>query len=211
MTEYTVSLQAYAKAVLHCAKHPWTTVHGLFLAEKKDGRIRFVDAVPLAHNWTNLTPMFDVALQQVQQYAKAKGLTVSGYYVAYEDTKATQLSASGPLLAKALVDADESAVAFVVDAKKLAPGSSKAALVPYVFADPQWKEQSNGFAEAGKGGAAGTKGASFVLENNRILAATRKLVDERAEVFVYDFDEHMDDVSLDWLQNSALSELIRTT
>ncbi|KAJ1773454.1 hypothetical protein IW140_001615 [Coemansia sp. RSA 1813] len=210
MAEYTVSLQAYTKAVLHCAKHPWATVHGLFLAEKKDGKIRFVDAVPLAHNWTNLTPMFDVALQQVQQYAKTKGLSVCGYYVAYEDTKTMQLSASGGLLAKTLLDADESTVAFVIDAKKLAPESGKAALIPHVFADPQWKEQSSAFAESGKS-AAGTKGVSFVLENNRVLAATRKLVDERAEVFVYDFDEHMDDVSLDWLQNSMLSERIKTT
>ncbi|KAJ2583558.1 hypothetical protein EV177_010160, partial [Coemansia sp. RSA 1804] len=57
----------------------------------------------------------------------------------------------------------------------------------------------------------GTKGASFVLENNRVVAVTRKLVDERAEVWVHDFDEHLDDVSLDWLQNQALSERIRTT
>ncbi|KAJ2759331.1 hypothetical protein H4S06_002283 [Coemansia sp. BCRC 34490] len=209
MTEYTVSVQAYAKAVLHCAKHPWATVHGLLLAEKKEGKIRFVDAVPLAHNWTNLTAMFDVALQQAQQYAKTKGLSVCGYYVAYEDTKATQLSASGALLAKTLVEADESTVAFVVDAKKLTPGSSAAAFVPYVYAEPQWKEQSSAFGESGKG--SGTKGASFVLENNRVVAVTRKLVGERAEVWVHDFDEHLDDVSLDWLQNQALSERIRTT
>ncbi|KAJ2557755.1 hypothetical protein EV175_001157 [Coemansia sp. RSA 1933] len=205
MAEYTVSLQAYSKAVLHCAKYPWATVHGLFLAEKKADRIRVVDAVPLAHNWTSVAPMFDVALQQVQQYAKGKGLCVIGYYVAYEDARATQLSGSGSLLAKALVDADDSAVAFVVDAKKLGPGSGKAALVPYVFADSQWKEQSGAFAEAAKG----TKGTSFVLENSRVLAATRKLVDERAEVLVFDFDEHMDNVSLDWLQNAALNELIK--
>ncbi|KAJ2411589.1 hypothetical protein GGF41_006321, partial [Coemansia sp. RSA 2531] len=119
MTEYTISLQAYAKAVLHCAKYPWATVHGLFLAEKKDGKVRMVDAIPLAHNWTQLSPMFDVALQQAQVYAKTKGWSIGGYYVAYEDTESTQLSASGALLARAVSASNEGVVAFVIDAKKL--------------------------------------------------------------------------------------------
>ncbi|KAJ1996230.1 hypothetical protein GGI25_002220 [Coemansia spiralis] len=208
MIEYTVSLQAYAKAILHCAKYPWATVHGLFLAEKKDGKIRFVDALPLAHNWTSLTPMFDVALQQAQLYAKTKGLAVCGYYVANEDTGATQLSAAGSLLAKTLIAVDDSTVAFVVDAKKLAPESTRAALVPYVYSESQWKEQSGAFSDTK--GSSGTKGAAFVLENNRVLVATRKLIDERAEVGVHDFDEHVDDVSLDWLQNTTISERIKT-
>ncbi|KAJ2329767.1 hypothetical protein GGI00_003863 [Coemansia sp. RSA 2681] len=207
MTEYTISLQAYAKAVLHCAKYPWATVHGLLLAEKKDGKVRMVDAIPLAHNWTQLTPMFDVALQQVQAYVKAKGWSVGGYYVAYEDTEATQLSASSALLARAVAAAgDEGAVAFVVDAKKLGPGSTQPGLVPYLSVDSQWKEQPAAFSGAkAKGGA-----ATFVLENNRVLAATQKLVAERADIDIHDFDEHLDDVALNWLQNNALSERIRT-
>ncbi|KAJ1844440.1 hypothetical protein LPJ73_005170, partial [Coemansia sp. RSA 2703] len=74
MSEYTLSSQAYAKAVLHAAKYPWATVHGLFLGEKNGSKFRLTDAVPLAHNWTQLTPMFDVALQQVKQYASSKNL-----------------------------------------------------------------------------------------------------------------------------------------
>ncbi|KAJ2866850.1 hypothetical protein GGH94_001224 [Coemansia aciculifera] len=206
MTEYTISLQAYAKAVLHCAKYPWATVHGLFLAEKKDGKVRMVDAIPLAHNWTQLTPMFDVALQQAQVYAKTKGWSIGGYYVAYEDTETTQLSASGTLLARAVSASSEGVVAFVIDAKKLGPGSAQPGLVPYLNVDSQWKEQSGAFSGAkSKGGA-----ATFVLENNRVLASTLKLVAERADIGIHDFDEHLDDVTLDWLQNNALSERIRT-
>ncbi|KAJ1819701.1 hypothetical protein GGH91_003842 [Coemansia sp. RSA 2671] len=207
MTEYTISLQAYAKAVLHCAKYSHASVHGLLLAEKKDGKVRMVDAIPLAHNWTQLTPMFDVALQQAQLYAKAKGWSVSGYYVAYEDTETTQLSASGALLARAVsASSGEDIVAFVIDAKKLGPGSTQPGLVPYVSVDSQWKEQTAAFTGAKpKGGA-----ATFVLENNRVQAATLKLVAERADIGIHDFDEHLDDVTLDWLQNSALSERIRT-
>ncbi|KAJ2806194.1 hypothetical protein H4S07_003857 [Coemansia furcata] len=206
MTEYTISLQAYAKAVLHCAKYPWASVHGLLLTEKKDGKVRMVDAIPLAHNWTQLTPTFDVALQQAQAYAKTKGWSIGGYYVAYEDAETTQLSASGALLARAVSASNEDVVAFVIDAKKLSPGSTQPGLVPYLNVDSQWKEQASAFTGAKpKGGA-----ATFVLENNRVQAATLKLVAERADIGIHDFDEHLDDVTLDWLQNNALSERIRT-
>ncbi|KAJ2782255.1 hypothetical protein H4R18_002399 [Coemansia javaensis] len=202
MPEHTVSLQAYAKAVLHCAKYPWATVHGLFLAETRDGRIRHVDAVPLAHTWTELSPMFDVALQQAQLYAEAKGLAVSGYYVAYEETDAAQLSAAGALLAKAVLALNADAVAFVVDAKSLGPDATRAALIPFACVDSQWRRQQPGFAAAGKG-------APFVLENNRVLESTKALVAARAEIAIHDFDEHLGDVALDWLQNPVLSERIR--
>ncbi|KAI8320610.1 UPF0172-domain-containing protein, partial [Martensiomyces pterosporus] len=199
MPEYVVSSQAYSKAILHCAKYPSETVHGLVLTEKKDSKVRVVDAVPIAHNWTQLTPMFDVALQQVSAYAASKQLSIGGYYVAYEDTTATQLSASGSLLAKTVLALNEEAVAFVVNAKNLAPESTSPAFVPYVYgSDSQWKEQSGAFSGTSEKGA---KGSSFVLENNQVLITAKKLAAERAEIALHDFDEHLDNVSLDWLQN----------
>ncbi|KAJ2749382.1 hypothetical protein IWQ56_007241 [Coemansia nantahalensis] len=202
MSEHTVSLQAYAKAVLHCAKYPWAAVHGLLLTEKRDGKIRHVDAVPLAHTWTELAPMFDVALQQAQRFAASKGLSVGGYYAAYEDPSETELSAAGALLANAVLAQNADAVAFVLDAKQLAPGSTNPGLVPYVSADSQWRRAE--FA-----GAKRAAGAVFSLENSRVLAATQTLVAERAEIAVHDFDEHLGDTSLDWLLNPVLSERIR--
>ncbi|KAI9475017.1 hypothetical protein LPJ78_002858 [Coemansia sp. RSA 989] len=201
MSEHVVSLQAYAKAVLHCAKYPWATVHGLLLTETKNNKTRYVDAIPLAHSWPQLTAMFDVALQQAQLFAKTKNLKIGGYYVAYEDPNNIQLSASSSLLAKALLETNRDAVAFVINAKQLTPESSKPGLIPYVYADSKWKEQS---------GAFGDKSGGFVMENNQVLAATKRLVAERAEAIVHDFDEHLDDVALDWLQNPLLNERIKT-
>ncbi|PIA19650.1 UPF0172-domain-containing protein [Coemansia reversa NRRL 1564] len=204
MSKRTISVQAYAKAVLHCAKYPWATVHGLLLSEKKDGKVRYVDAIPLAHTWTHLTPMFDVALQQVQLYAKANGLSIGGYYVAHEDVSATQLPEFSALLAKTILGVSDDVVAFVIDAKKLAPESNEPGIIPYVNTDSQWKAVPAGFA-TNKGGS-----AEFALENNRVLATAKRLVAERAEVAIHDFDEHLDDVTLDWLQNPLLNERIRT-
>ncbi|KAJ2498927.1 hypothetical protein GGH96_003927 [Coemansia sp. RSA 1972] len=206
MSEHTVSSQAYAKAVLHCAKYPWATVQGLFLTETKDNKIRYIDAIPLSHTWTQLTPMFDIALQQAQIFAASKNLSVGGYYVAYEDPNNIQLSASSALLAKAVLAINSNAVAFVIDAKHLAPESVRSGLIPFVSVDSQWKEQAGAFDSDKKGG----KGSEFVLENNRVLVTAKRLIAERAEAAIHDFDEHLDDVSLDWLQNPLLNEQIRT-
>ncbi|KAJ2374854.1 hypothetical protein IW150_002873 [Coemansia sp. RSA 2607] len=202
MSEYTLSSQAYAKAVLHAAKYPWAMVHGLFLGEKNGSKFRLTDAIPLAHNWTQLTPMFDVALQQVKQYASSKNLVVAGYYVAYENPNTTQLSAAGALFAKTILAINPEAAAFVVDAKRfMEREDGRPALVPFVYANEQWKEQPAAFRDA--------KG-QFVLENNQVLTTARILVEERAEIGIFDFDDHLDDVSLDWLQNNVLNERIRT-
>ncbi|KAJ2303158.1 hypothetical protein IWW55_003060, partial [Coemansia sp. RSA 2706] len=152
MTEHIVSSQAYAKAVLHCAKYPWATVHGLFLTEHQDGKTRYVDAIPLAHTWPQLTPMFDVAVQQASIYAQSKQLSIGGYYVAYEDPADVQLSASSALLATALLAAGDRVVAFVIDAQQLTPESTRPGLIPFIGGDSQWKEQPGAFGE-GKGSA----------------------------------------------------------
>ncbi|KAJ2845721.1 hypothetical protein IWW36_004667, partial [Coemansia brasiliensis] len=89
--------------------------------------------------------MFDVALQQAQLFAKTKNLNIGGYYVAYEDPKDIQLSASSSLLAKALLEINHDAVAFVIDAKQLTPESLRPGLIPYVYSDSKWKEQSGAF------------------------------------------------------------------
>ncbi|KAJ1646753.1 hypothetical protein J3B02_001621 [Coemansia erecta] len=210
MPEYVVSSQAYAKAILHCAKYPWAAVQGLLLGEKKEGKFRLTDAVPLSHNWTQLTPMFDVAFQQVQIYAKSKNLVVAGFYVANEDPESVQLSASSSLLAQTIVSINPEAIAFAINAKNFKTSqSSQPALVAFSFVDSQWKEQTAAFSgSAGKGSA--KNAAIFTLENNQALTTARILVEERAEVGIFDFDEHLENVSLDWLQNSALNERIRT-
>ncbi|KAJ2286349.1 hypothetical protein IWW55_006997, partial [Coemansia sp. RSA 2706] len=65
-----------------------------------------------------------------------------------------------------------------------------------------WKEQPGAFGEG--------KGSAFRLENNQVLGTAQRLVAERAETAIHDFDEHLDDVTLDWLQNPLLNERIRT-
>ena len=55
---------AYTKLILHALKHPQQTVNGVLLGVPAlvGGTIDIVDAVPLQHHWTNLSPMMEAGL-----------------------------------------------------------------------------------------------------------------------------------------------------
>lgn len=58
---------AYAKIILHALKYPHQTVNGVLLGSPPSSDcVTIVDAVPLQHHWTNLTPMMEVGLELVR-------------------------------------------------------------------------------------------------------------------------------------------------
>ncbi len=58
---------AYAKLILHAVKYPHQTVNGVLLGHPpSSGIVVIVDAVPLQHHWTNLSPMMEVGLGMVR-------------------------------------------------------------------------------------------------------------------------------------------------
>jgi hypothetical protein len=67
-TLYTVSRRAYAKIILHAAAHACTSVNGILLAATASlntASITVTDAVPLFHTRLTLSPMLEIALEQV--------------------------------------------------------------------------------------------------------------------------------------------------
>lgn len=66
MSEVTISARAYCKIILHAAKYPYCAINGLLLAKSGcKNKLEYVDAVPLFHIALNLTPMAEVALNEV--------------------------------------------------------------------------------------------------------------------------------------------------
>lgn len=59
---------AYTKVICHALKYPDRTVNGLLLGRRPapDAPIEIVDAVPLQHHWTNLSPTMEVGLGMVR-------------------------------------------------------------------------------------------------------------------------------------------------
>lgn len=68
MVKYSVSDRAYTLPLLHAARYPSSEVCGVLLAESSSADRETIDitkAVPLFHHWTTMSPMLEVALQQV--------------------------------------------------------------------------------------------------------------------------------------------------
>lgn len=63
----TISLRCYLKILMHAFRYPHATVNGLLIMEKKkkSKANRLVDCIPLFHSGHGLTPMLEVALNQV--------------------------------------------------------------------------------------------------------------------------------------------------
>jgi hypothetical protein len=58
---------AYTKIICHALKYPHKTVNGLLLGHHPaDAPVDIVDAVPLQHHWTNLSPMMEIGLGMVR-------------------------------------------------------------------------------------------------------------------------------------------------
>lgn len=73
MTSYSISPLAYLKLMLHSAKYPANRTVGLLIGrslptESPSSKtiVGIEDAIPLVHNWTDLSPMTEAALQLVR-------------------------------------------------------------------------------------------------------------------------------------------------
>lgn len=67
MSEITLNARAYCKIILHAAKYPYCAVNGVLLAKSSaKSKLEYVDAVPLCHIALNLTPMAEIALNEVR-------------------------------------------------------------------------------------------------------------------------------------------------
>ena len=65
---------AYTKLILHALKYPHQTVNGVLLgtlSQSVGQTVDIVDAIPLQHHWTNLSPMMEVGLGLVHSTISA--------------------------------------------------------------------------------------------------------------------------------------------
>nr|GAT60111.1 predicted protein [Mycena chlorophos] len=193
MVQYSVSPEAYFKVVFHAAKYPHLPVNGVLLGKEEAGQVSIVDAIPLLHHWTSLSPMMEIGLDLAGRHAESASLQLVGYYQACERIDDVALAPVGERVAGKLREGFKNTVAFVVDGDKL--GSGEAALVPYLPEGPTWRPQS---------GAAFAPNSNFKFTSNELPQRALALVREewRHEAFG-DFDDHLEDVTIDWLRNSA--------
>ncbi|PBK83966.1 UPF0172-domain-containing protein [Armillaria gallica] len=190
MASYVISSRAYFKIFFHAAKHPHQPVNGVLVGKEEAGIVTIVDIIPLLHHWTSLSPMMEIGLDLAGRTAESMQMKLVGYYQASERIDDTALAPVGEKIASKVKEGFGAAVAFVIDGNKL--GTGDAALVPYVSQGSSWRCNPTDFAP----------GSLFQLASADLPARAVKLVKERRLHQKFgDFDDHLEDVTIDWLKN----------
>ncbi|KIJ62582.1 hypothetical protein HYDPIDRAFT_176400 [Hydnomerulius pinastri MD-312] len=197
MVSYSISHEAYVKIFLHAAKHPHKPVNGVLLGKLSSGVVTIQDVIPLLHHWTSLSPMMEIGLDLAKGHSESAGLSLVGYYQACERIDDAALAPVGERVAQQIRSQFSDAIAFVIDGDAL--GSGDAALIPYL---PQpgstsWRPQA-------LNPPAFTAGSQITLANPASPSSAVSLVrDHHLHHKFGDFDDHLEDVTIDWLRNSA--------
>ncbi|KAF5304099.1 hypothetical protein FQA39_LY01884 [Lamprigera yunnana] len=195
MSEIVFSCRAYCKIILHAAKYPYCSINGVLLAKlpsPKNKELEFVDAVPLFHNALNLTPMAEVALTQIDQVASSQGLVVAGYYMAHENLRENSIEKANHRISDKIAENFSGACLVVVDNQKLTGQLDNIALKVAQFHEGKYK-----LVDFNR----------VILDPNHTLDVCTSLLEQRSYKSLVDFDNHLDDISLDWINYSINKEI----
>ncbi|CAM9680093.1 unnamed protein product [Phaeothamnion confervicola] len=172
--------------MLHATRHPAAAVCGFLLGDSKG----VTDAIPLFHH-TPLTPLLETAAVMVEAYAKRRGegLEIVGFYSANPHLDVATLAPFVHKVAEQINDRRPGAVALLVHNKRLESPDEHALLA---FA----QDSSRTFKR--------TLAVEVVPDaTKKFNAALRR----GAAASVVDFDDHVDDVLLDWTNPAVTAGL----
>ncbi|XP_022917929.1 ER membrane protein complex subunit 8/9 homolog [Onthophagus taurus] len=193
MTELIISARAYCKIILHAAKYGHCSINGVLLAKPTKGKdVEFVDAIPLFHVALNLTPMAEIALTEIDQYANQLGLVIAGYYTAHENLKECSIEKANHKIAEKVAENFPSACMVIVENHKLNLKGDNAAIKVAQYSDGKYRQ-----VDVNK----------VSLAPKDTLGCCSQLLKERAYSHLIDFDNHLDDITEDW-KNEYLNDNI---
>lgn len=202
MAEISFSSRAYCKIILHTAKYPHCAVNGLLLGKqinKSDGKsveLRIEDAIPLFHICLHVSPMAEIALTMIDQYAITKGLILAGYYFANENINDISAEKPAHRIAEKIAENSGNTLLVAVENKEITLSMNSNPLVVLQYIDGKWKLKDITDISYDKG-----------VMHTDVLYSLLK-----AEHYknLIDFDNHLDDISLDW-QNPQIDKIIDET
>ncbi|KAG2229383.1 hypothetical protein INT48_002786 [Thamnidium elegans] len=185
MSNTKVDVHAYAVPLLHAAKYPSSAVCGVLLGTNTTDGLQVETAVPFFHHWTTLTPMLEVALKQTEIYAKKNNLVIVGCYYSNARTEDNVLPDRAIKLAETIKKNNgDKAIIFLVNNKQFSKLEQDESAITV-------KEPFN------------SEEVSLIQKDT--YSKVRGLFSSSAYNRVYDFDEHVENVSLDWLSSSKLA------
>lgn len=201
MADVIFTPRAYCKIILHAAKYPHCAINGLLLARqnnKSDGKqseLWIEDAIPLFHICLHVTPMAEIALTLADQLATSKGLVLAGYYLANEHINDLSTDRPAHRIADKIAENCSGALLVVIDNRELTLNMSSSPLRISQYVDGKWKPKDR---------------ANIFYEGVAPMNALYSLLKAEQYRNLVDFDNHLDNITYDWL-NLKLNKVIDET
>ncbi|KAG8687696.1 hypothetical protein FRC09_013345 [Ceratobasidium sp. 395] len=185
-----ISHKAYTKVIVHAAKYPHAPVNGVLIgrtSRSDSGTILVEDAIPLLHEWTSLTPTMEIGLDLARGHAESMEMNLLGYYQATQRLDDDEgLSAVGQRITSNLKEKFKDAFALVVDSASIA-STTTPPLIAYTSSGQSWTRTA--FSP------------TFTLAESDSPARALAIVRQDSTFTNFgDFDDHLQDVSVDWLR-----------
>ncbi|KZC04215.1 PREDICTED: ER membrane protein complex subunit 8/9 homolog [Dufourea novaeangliae] len=199
MADISFSSRAYSKIILHATKYPHCALNGLLLAKQKNKsdsksvELRIEDAIPLFHICLHVSPMAEIALTMVDQLATSKGLIIAGYYLANENLSDLSTDKPAHRIADKIAENYGNGLLVVIDNREITFGMNSSPLRVSQFMDGKWKLKDVTDITYDKG----------IIHTNALY----NLFKAKQYRNLIDFDNHLDNISLDW-QNRKLNKII---
>lgn len=189
--KYEIAQNAYIKLVLHSLKHPTSAVNGVLIGRVNTSNdvVEVTDAVPLFHSHIPLLPQLEISLIMIEEYFSAKGLNIVGYFHANERSDDSELGGVAKNIGDHICRYFPQAAILLLDNKKLdalKKSKDRSAILQLYVRDTSknWKlVQSDRFSLK-------EPAANLVLLD---------YIESEKWNGIVDFDDHLDDISKDWL------------
>lgn len=195
--KYEIAQNAYIKLVLHALKHKTAAVNAVLLGRlvsSTDGShtLQISDAVPLFHSQITLLPPLEIALIQIEEYYGAQDMGIVGYFHANERFDDAELSSVAKNIGDHIYRYFPQAAVILLDNKKLEslPKGKDRSPVMQLYT----KDASKNWRLAGSDGSS----QLTIKEPSANVVLLDYIASEKWQDII-DFDDHLDDISKDWL------------
>ncbi|XP_049415150.1 ER membrane protein complex subunit 8/9 homolog [Solanum stenotomum] len=194
-SNYEIHQNAYIKLILHALKHKTSSVNGVLLGRISGNgdNVEIVESVPLFHSQIGLLPPLEISLIMIEEYYADKGLSIVGYFHANERSDDFEVGNVAKNIGDHIYKYFPQAALLLLDNKKLEAllkeGKDRSPVMQLYT-----KESSRSWKLAGADASGSLKikepSANIVLLD---YVSSGKWKD------IVDFDDHLDDISKDWL------------
>ncbi|KAL9441847.1 hypothetical protein AB3S75_020362 [Citrus x aurantiifolia] len=193
--KYELSQNAYIKLVLHARKHKTAAVNGVLLGRvspQNDAVVEIADSVPLFHSHLGLLPNLEISLIMIEEHYGAQGLGIVGYFHANERFDDLELDSIAKNIGNHICRYFPQCAILLLDNKKLEAlpkGKDRSPVMQLYIRDA-----SKNWKLVGSDG-----GCQLLTKEPAANVVLMDYISSEKWQDIVDFDDHLDDISKDWL------------